>query len=192
MKKRVKRQIAVTWIVTFLLLCSITVQAAYQTLGVNLVRQAKSLWGWAACIEMSASYLGYTEHDQWDIVNHVKGTIFDKYPNKDGGSSDYKAGMEYATDNSYTLTFSSGTISIGSLADYIENHLPVHISLGTYDSSGKRQSGHGEVIYAVDEINQQVKVRNPGQDAEDTFAYSVLTDTTQTTYWDYTGIISQK
>lgn len=192
MKRKLRCQLAVTWLVTLLLLCGVTVQAAYQTLGVNLVRQAKSNWCWAACIEMSASYLGYTDHDQWDIVNHVKGTILDKYPNKQGSTSDYAEGMEYATDGSYTLTRSSGVISIDSLADYIESHIPVHISLGTYNSSGTRTSGHGEVIYAVDEANQRVKARNPAQDSEDTFAYSVLTDTTQTTYWDYTGIISQK
>jgi hypothetical protein len=53
MKTKLKTQIAAVWAVALMLLSSITVYAAYTTINVDLVKQAKSNWCWAACLEMS-------------------------------------------------------------------------------------------------------------------------------------------
>lgn len=189
MKTKLKTQIAAVWAVALMLLSSITVYAAYTTINVDLVRQAKSNWCWAACLEMSAHYLGYTTYDQWDIVKEVKGTASNPYPDEPGGASAYKEGMEFATSNDYTATRTTGTISISSMNTYMEDHMPLIIALGTY-SGTNRTSGHAVVVFSVDKANNRFKVRNPASDYETTYNYSTITSTSQTTRWDATTKIS--
>lgn len=190
MKQKIISRIVAIWIMACMLLAgTTTVYAAYITIGVDLVRQAKTQWCWAACLEMNSHYLGYTTYDQWDIVQNVKGTSSNPYPNEPGDASDYKEGMEFATNSDYTATRSSGTISISSMKSYMNNHVPLIIALGTY-SNGSRKSGHAVVVYSVDSDNNRFKVRNPASDYETTYNYSTITDSSRTQYWDATIKIS--
>lgn len=189
MKVKQKTKIASICLIVCMLLSGITAYAAYNSIGVSLVRQAKSNWCWAASLEMSATYLGYSTYDQWDIVKSVKGTSSNPYPDEPGGTSDYKAGMKFATDGDYTATRTSGTISISSLDSYMNKHVPVIIALGTY-SSGARKSGHAVVVYSVDKANKKFKVKNPASDYDTTYNYDTITSSSQTTRWDYTTKIS--
>lgn len=190
MKVKLKTKIAVIWVVACMMMFgSITAYAAYNSIGVNLVRQAKSNWCWAASLEMSATYLGYSSYDQWDIVKEVKGTSSNPYPNDQGSNSDYKAGMEYATDNDYTAARSSGTISISSMNTEMNNQVPIIISLGTYSGSS-RISGHAVVVFSVDKDNNRFKVKDPASDYDTTYNYSTITSTSESTRWDYTTKIS--
>lgn len=109
--------------------------------------------------------------------------------NEPGDASDYKEGMEFATNSDYTATRSSGTISISSMKSYMNNHVPLIIALGTY-SNGSRKSGHAVVVYSVDSDNNRFKVRNPASDYETTYNYSTITDSSRTQYWDATIKIS--
>ena len=185
MKKSVKKQIVAIWVIACMLCGSITAYAAYTSLGVSLVRQAKSLWCWAACLEMSAHYLGYTDYDQWDIVKEVKGTSSDPYPNKNGDADAYKAGMEFATNNDYTATRSSGIISISSMNSYMDDQVPLIIGIGTYDG-GERKYGHANVVFAVDEANNRFKAKDPAKDNDSVFNYSTITSPSQSKRWDAT------
>lgn len=189
MKKRLKTQIVTVWTIAAVLWGSMTVYAAYNSIGVDLVRQAKSNWCWAASLEMSSHYLGYTTYDQWDIVKKVKGTSSDSYPNEAGSASDYKAGMEYATGGDYTAKRTSGTISISSMNSYMNDQIPLIIALGTYQN-GSRKSGHAVVVYSVDKANNRFKVKNPASDYDTTYNYSTITDSSQSTHWDATVKIS--
>ncbi len=186
MSKKKKVKIIAIWIMALMLLGSITVHAAYNYISVTLVRQAKSNWCWAACLEMSATSLGYTLYDQWDIVKEVKGTVSDSYPNETGGTMDYLEGMEFATYDNYTATRVSGTISMSSMDTYISRGIPVIIALGTYSSSGTRISGHAVVVFGVDEANNRFQVRDPGSDSVVTYNYATITNTSQSRYWDKT------
>lgn len=185
MKKSVKKQIAVIWIIACMFCGGITAYAAYSSLGVSLVRQAKSQWCWAACLEMSSHYLGYTDYDQWDIVKKVKGTKSNPYPNKAGGASDYNEGMKFATKDNYTTTRSSGTISISTMNRYMDNHVPLIIAIGSY-SGGTRKSGHANVVFAVDKANNRFKTKDPAKDNEVVFNYDTITSTSSSRRWDAT------
>ncbi len=66
-----KKCISLISILLCLMLLTTTAFAAWSSLGVALVRQAKTQWCWAASLEMCASYLGYSDYDQWDIVRDV-------------------------------------------------------------------------------------------------------------------------
>ena len=131
MNKKMKIKIIIIWAMALMLIGSITAYAAYNYISVTLVRQAKTNWCWAACLEMSAVSLGYTVYDQWDIVKEVKGTVSESYPNEAGGTMDYLEGMEYATFDNYTATRVSGTISISSMDTYISRGIPLIIALGS-------------------------------------------------------------
>ena len=185
MKKSVKKQIVVIWLIACMICGSITAYAAYTSLGVSLVRQAKSQWCWAACLEMSSRYLGYTDYDQWDIVKEVKGTSSEPYPNKAGTASDYKAGMDFATNGNYTATRSDGTISISSMNSYMDDQVPLIIAIGSY-SGGVRKTGHANVVFAVDEANNRFKTKDPAKDNDVIFNYSTITSTSQSQRWDAT------
>jgi hypothetical protein len=189
LKGKMKAVIAV-WVVALMMMISTIAYAAWNSIGVELVNQAKSNWCWAASLEMSATYLGYDDYDQWDIVKECKGTSSEPYPNEQGNASDYSKGMKYATGNDYTATRSSGTISLSSLNGYMNNSVPVIIAIGTYNSSGQR-SGHAVVVFSVDTASNQFKVKDPGRDSDVTYNYDTITDTSQTRRWDATVKISQ-
>ncbi len=173
-------------------LLATTAFAAWTTLGVSLVRQAKSNWCWAASLEMCATYLGYTDYDQWDIVREVKGTSSEPYPNLTGGASDYKNGMEYATGNDYTATRTSTVLTLSQLNTSMNNSMPVILAIGTYNSSGSRTSGHAVVCYAVDTNSNKLRVRDPARDSYVEYYYPTLVSTEQTSRYDGTASISQK
>ncbi len=169
-----------------------TAFAAWTTLGVSLVRQAKSNWCWAASLEMCATYLGYTDYDQWDIVREVKGTSSNPYPNVTGGASDYRDGMEYATSNDYTATRTATVRTLAQLNTSMNNSMPVILAIGTYNSSGKRVSGHAVVCYAVNTSSNKLRVRDPARDSYVEYYYPTLVSTQQTSRYDATVTISQK
>lgn len=56
LKSKMKNVIAV-WLVAFMMTGTVA-YAAWNSIGVELVRQAKSNWCWAASLEMSATFLG--------------------------------------------------------------------------------------------------------------------------------------
>ena len=138
---------------------------------------------------MVATYLGYTDYDQWDIVKEVKGISSDSYPNKPGGASDYAKGMEYATDSDYTATRSNGVISVSSMYTYMTDSMPIIIAIGSYNK-GKRVSGHAVVVYSVDKSNNKFKVKNPVSDYVTTYNHSTITSSSSSSRYDAPIIIS--
>lgn len=160
--KKKKICISLTWIITLLMIGSLRIFAGYTSIDVPLINQAKSNWCWAASLEMAAKSLTDTDKDQWDIVKEVKGTSSNSYPNEGGGTSDYKEGMEYATDDMYTATRENNTWSFDEIKEEIvDNDTPIIMSWGYYNSSGTRVSGHANVIYAVDKSSKYLKLRDP-------------------------------
>lgn len=185
MTRKLKIQIASVWAAAFVLLGSVTAYAAYNTIGINLVRQAKSKWCWAACLEMSSHYLGYSTYDQWDIVKNVKGNFINPYPNESGLKEDYEKGMKFATNGDYTANRTSGVITISSMNAYMNSHVPLIISIGTY-KNGERDSGHAVVVCAVDTANKKFKVKDPEVDRDVTYSYSTITSSSESKRWDHT------
>jgi len=175
-----------------MLLLTTTVFAAWTTLGVSLVRQAKSKWCWAASLEMCATYLGYTDYDQWDIVQEVKGSSSNPYPNVSGTASDYTDGMEFVTDNDYTATRTASVRTLSQLNTSMNNSMPVILAIGTYDPDGNRISGHAVVCYAVNISSNSLRVRNPASDSYVEYYYPTFISTQQTSRYDATVTISQK
>ena len=90
----------------------------------------------------------------------VKGTFFTPYPNQPGVASDYRDGMEFATDGDYTASRTSTVLTLTQVKNKINNSMPVIFAIGTYDSNGKR-SGHAIVCYAVDSTAKKVRSRDP-------------------------------
>ena len=187
-----KKCISLISILLCLMLLTTTAFAAWSSLGVALVRQAKTQQCWAAALEMCASYLGYSDYDQWDIVRDVKGTSSTPYPNEPGSASDYRDGMEFATDNDYTANRTSTVLSLSRLNTSIGNSMPIILALGTYDSSGNRRYGHAVVCYSVNNSSNKLRVRDPGRDSYVEYYYPTLVDSGQTTHYDGTAVISQK
>lgn len=180
----------VAFILSFAVLSTV-VSAAWSSLGVSLKRQAKSQWCWAASLEMCANYLGYSDYDQWDIVRAVKGTFLNPYPNEPGVASDYRDGMEYATDDDYTASRTNTVLTLTQVKNKIDNNMPIILAIGTYNSSGSRTSGHAIVCYAVDSTAKKVRSRDPAQDSVREDYYPTLTDSSRTSYCDGTAIISE-
>ncbi len=187
-KSKTLKAIAAVWVVAIITLCSITAYAAYVTLSVPNIQQAKSQWCWAACVEMSANYLGYDTYDQWDIVNHVFGTTSNPYPDKPGGDAENNKGMKYATSNSYKTVFSTSLLSISSMNTEMTNKRPIIMAWGYY-TNGKRTGGHENVIYAVDTSTKYLKLQDP-DGTSNTVSYSSLTSSSTRKY-DQTYKIAQ-
>lgn len=188
--KRKMISILSVWAVAVTMLAT-TVHAAWITLGVDIIRQEKSQWCWAASLEMCATYLGYEEYDQWDIVKEVKGTASTPYPNLPGYPSDYRDGMEYATGNDYTASRTDTVFTINELDSFMDDMMPVIFAIGTYNSSGTRISGHAVVCYAVDVNANKVKYRDPGYDNPVEKYYPTFINSNNTTYCDGSAEIIQ-
>lgn len=176
----IKRTIMLIWGIAFMLLSSTVALAAYVSITVTNVAQAKTNWCWAASIEMSADALGYSSYDQYDIVKYVKGTSADPYPNSPGSGDDYTNGMKYATSNNYKATESKSTITISAMKTEISAKRPIMMAWGYY-SNGERTGGHANVIYAVDVDNNYVKMQDPDGNSY-TYSYSELTSTSSRKY----------
>ncbi len=181
--KRKVISILSVWLVAATMLAT-TAYAAWTTLGVDIIRQEKSNWCWAASLEMCATYLGYTDYDQWDIVREVKGTTSNPYPNNTGNASNYRDGMEFATGDDYTASRTGTVFTINELDSFMDDMMPVIFTIGTYNSSGTRTSGHAVVCYAVDVTANKVKYRDPGSDNPVTKYYPTFTNSANTTYCD--------
>lgn len=178
------------WLIAVTMLTT-NAYAAWATLDVGIIRQSKSNWCWTACLEMCATYLGYNNYDQWDIVKEVKGTSSDFYPNEKGVASNYRDGMEFATGNVYTASRTGTVFTINELNSFMSDMMPVIFAIGTYDSKGNR-SGHAVVCYAVDVSANKVKYRDPGKDNPVEKYYPTFIDTSKTVRCDGSAEISLK
>ncbi|MCD7729910.1 MAG: C39 family peptidase [Oscillospiraceae bacterium] len=158
---------------------------------VPLIGQNNTNWCWAACIEMSAKSLGYSTYTQEDIVNKVKGTTADPYPNVVGSGDDYGKGMEYATSNTYTASESMSTISISSMNTVLSTGKPIIMAWGYYTGTD-RTGGHANVIMAVDTKTNVVKMQDPANGGSTKkMKYSELTSNSSKKY-DKTISITRK
>ncbi len=177
------------WLIAVTMLAT-TAYAAWTTLDVDIIRQEKTQWCWAASLEMCATYLGYNDYDQWDIVKEVKGTLLNPYPNQPGNASNYRDGMEFATGNDYTASRTGTVFTISELENFMDDFMPVIFAIGTYDANGNR-SGHATVCYAVDVSANKVMYRDPGYDNPVTKYYPTFIDSSRSSYCDGSAEIIQ-
>ncbi len=178
------------WLIAITMLAT-TAYAAWTSLGVNIIRQEKSQWCWAASLEMCATYLGYADYDQWDIVREVKGSSATPYPNEPGYPDDYRDGMEFATGNDYTASRTNTVFTITEVKNFIDDMMPVIFAIGRYNSTGTRTSGHAVVCYAVDTSASKVKYRDPGYDNPVEKYYPTFISSSNTTRCDGSAEIIQ-
>lgn len=144
-----------TIILSLLLMLSLTigVYASTNTLSVTHVYQAKDMWCWAASGEMVGSYQNDSAGiDQWDIVRHIKGSIFNRYPNVGGSDSNIVEAVEYASDDTVDYTYSS-IISLSSHETHIDNGDPIVMKIH-WNGGGNHAvvcSGYkNDYLYVVD------------------------------------------
>lgn len=157
------------------------------SLSVPLYKQEKTNWCWAACIQMCAEYKGYIA-TQSEIVEAAKGEVV----NTAAGDSDYPAGMEFATNNTYTAERTETVLTVSGIKDILESDMPLMISLGTFKDN-KRVSGHANVVTAVDKANRYIRVNDPNYNgaSEKNFKYSVITSSDSSRRYDVTIQITE-
>lgn len=133
-------------------------------LGITPVMQAKTYWCWAAGAEMGASYIysGTKDRTQYDVVEHVKGTIFNKYPNEGGTMSESVDGSEFICyDNSYyDFAFTNAAFSFDTIKKHIDNGYPVQADISYY-TNNTRTGGHRLVITGVNTTDVKVRYIDP-------------------------------
>ncbi len=143
-----KNKISVVICLILIVVMSFTVTAiaysseVHQTL-VTPVVQAKTLWCWAACAEMAGKYMySSSNRSQYDVVNYLKGTPSDLYPNVAGSISETATGASYITYNNHSFSSIGLPFSFDALHAALGNHQPV-LAGCTYLSGG----GHMVTIY---------------------------------------------
>ena len=145
------------------------------TLNVSLIRQDKSKWCWAACLEMCATYLGYDNYTQWDIVHELKGTSADPYPDLPGYTDDFQSGMLFASNNEYT-TMDDTIFTVSQMKAQLLDNKPFIMRLGFYNADGEREFSHSVVGYSVNESTQYIHVRDPELDLYQEYCYPDILD----------------
>jgi hypothetical protein len=117
------------------------------------VKQAKTNWCWAACAEMAGtSVYPSSSRDQYDVVEHLKGTSSTPHPNVSGSIRDSANGSEYVTHNNINFTSKSSKWNFSQIATSLSHGNPVQAGAGYYDGS-TRNGGHVVVIYMTQFID---------------------------------------
>lgn len=120
----------------------------------DYVVQDKDQWCWAASAENAIIWEGSSSRTQWDAVKHLKGTLFEPYPNVSGSIYDSASAAEYISNNTETYTAVQAKKTYSFLGQQIENRHPIIVGAGYYNSSGSRNGGHATLIigYRIDGI----------------------------------------
>jgi hypothetical protein len=134
---------------------------AYTTeLSINVVKQAKTNWCWAATAEMAGGRIyGNSNRTQTDVVSHVKGSSL---PNNAGTLAEGKDGSEYMCYDSslFTFKYSNTPFTITQIRTAINSAYPIQASIGYYSGS-TRTGGHRVVICGVDSSESRLQYINP-------------------------------
>ena len=118
------------------------------------IPQAKSLWCWAACAEIAGRVFYPTStRTQHTIVMHLKSTPDETYPNVTGTIADSVTGSEYVTYNTVDFDYTFGLDSIWTfeeMATSLRNGYPIQALIAPYSSDNERLVGHVVVIHRTD------------------------------------------
>lgn len=129
--------------------------ATVQTEGVNIngVIQAKTNWCWAACAEITgkAVYPASTR-TQYNVVNHLKGSLLESYPNVSGSIEDSASGSKYVANNTKNFVSIAYKWNFSQIASSLSHGYPVQAGAGYYNGV-IRNGGHVVVIYMTQFID---------------------------------------
>ena len=120
------------------------------SVSVTSVKQDKDNWCWAACAEMAGKsvYSGTSYRTQYSVVNKIKGTAADPYPDVSGSISDSATGAKYVTYDTVDFESKSSKWSFSEIETSLTNGHAVQAGAGYYNWIF-RDGGHVVVIYAT-------------------------------------------
>ena len=178
----VKRRLRnVMLFMTVLMMCSSSlssISTSAAELSISIVTQAKTEWCWAASAEMAGKYAySSSTRDQWDVVNHVHGTIFDSYPNKSGSIANSASGSKHMTHNTKTFSYIASAYTISQIRTSINtNSKPLQAGAGYYNSNGNRNGGHMVVISGVTSTGETITYLDPWDGTKHTCTLTAFGD----------------
>ena len=149
------KQVIALFCASFIMIVSLADLSPYQTqalttnnfLKVDIIKQEKTNWCWAACAEMAGRYicgypfLGIGYRNQSNIVKHVKGST----DNLSGSLSDSVKGSTYAAKDTKKFSYTSTTWSWSKLRQEVNDKKIVQLGAGYYQN-GVRNGGHVVVL----------------------------------------------
>lgn len=149
--KRNLKQIAIMFVVIFLGVAvnGRTAKAISSTTSVSItgVRQAMDQWCWAACAEIiGKTVFSGSTRTQFDVVNLLKRTDENPWPNVGGLPSDGAAGASYVAFYNKNFMGEYETLNFSEITYSLAKGYAVSTSGGYYES-GERVGGHAVVVY---------------------------------------------
>ncbi|MGN0601162.1 MAG: papain-like cysteine protease family protein [Oscillospiraceae bacterium] len=136
--------LTITYSPSFNIITNATVQ--YDGVNVNVVKQAKSQWCWAACAEMAGKNVyPSSKRTQYTVVKYIKGSSSNSYPNVTGTIANSATGSQYVAYNRKTFKSTASKWSFSKIVSSMRKGYAVEAGAGYY-SNGKRNGGHVVVI----------------------------------------------
>ena len=159
---RLKR-LPIVFLLALLMLSSFNITTfAAQTISVKItgVKQAKDNWCWAACAEMAGKCVySSSNRTQYSVVNHLKGTSSNAYPDVSGSIGNSATGSEYVAYNKKTFRGTSSIWTYGHITQSLVDGYPVQAAAGYYQGN-KRNGGHVVVIYMTQMVDSSSGTKN--------------------------------
>lgn len=104
---------------------------------VTPVVQAKTNWCWAACAEMAGKYMySVSNRSQYDVVNYIKGTPGDLYPDVAGSIAETATGANYITYSNHSFSSIGMPFSFDAAHAALGNHHPVLAGCAHFTGTG--------------------------------------------------------
>ena len=116
-------------------------------------QQPYSLWCWAACAEMLGKNANpNATRTKYDVVENIKGTPDNPYPNVGGDDEDLREGAAYVSNNGSTFQ-TTGPLTASQIEDLIDRGIAVALRFGPIktDNSGNN-IGHGIIVYGYKDV----------------------------------------
>lgn len=170
--KRVLKIIGLLVAISFTMPIS-SANAATQVLGITKVLQAKDYWCWAAVSEMVGKWGTNSTLNQWNVVNKIKGTILNPYPDVPGDIYDMSQGCKYVSLGT-TFYYGNKALGPGEIKDQIFIYTRPFVAGINYYWNGYITGRHAIVIKGYNDSNFSVNYYDPETGADKWVTYAPL------------------
>lgn len=150
-----------TSVICLVLLLALTINISLATsVDVIPIKQAKDNWCWAACAEMAGktafkSVYNLTSYrTQYNVVEKLKGTSSEPYPDETGSISESATASKYVTYDYIEFASTGSKWSFAKIESSLNDGYAVQAGAGYYNLIF-RKSGHMVVIYETKTVGSE-------------------------------------